>query len=321
MGSFVLSLSLLFSCFFSSFWCAESVQQTLFEQDLDESISNILDFVDESSSVGVKRPFFLFARDHLYIPDEIDQVLDEYAIEHGQKEGTSELLSSSPSSASAKIQDSYPTPTASASTEDDKSSTKRLKKRYSKAELFSQRKLPSIHDFTEDELKAIFEGFTDRRDVQHFTRDLLLSKYNADVGYQHSNPANIVWGKVNVFGWPRELRSYSVCDFTKDECIILLKNLHQVHFEMKSDTSGQRSFKGNKALNEALYQELKEACKIHKTLTSGSNVHWQALHRLVPNLVLKTHDHRIWTEQDRELISTLILNDLIPKIERNEIYI
>lgn len=72
--------------------------------------------------------------------------------------------------------------------------------------------------------------------------------------------------------------------------------------------------RGNKLENLKLYAEMVETCIEFPGLCRGPFLRWDRVNELVPKLVLKTHDHRLWSAGERRSIRELFLDGLIPKL-------
>ncbi len=128
----------------------------------------------------------------------------------------------------------------------------------------------------------------------------------------------ILWNRIKVNEWPKDLKSYTVRYFTIKECYTFIEHLHDIKFEAKSEEEMEKEHLAkapvkNGEANKQLYEKLKAACEEAGWLDPRSAMSWTKLHQLSPEQVLRTIDYRVWTPQDRKNINNLLRSGLISK--------
>jgi hypothetical protein len=167
--------------------------------------------------------------------------------------------------------------------------------------------LSELNEFSGCDLLKYYDSIDNRHDRRQFIQDLLLSRYNEDISPPCGHHSSISWSKVNVLGWPEEVKSYSIYGLTLTDCRILIPKIRNIHFERKPEHHSTNSpLKCTKEINTAIYEELKNISGVGPK----GFVQWEKLHARFPELVLKTHDYRVWSEQDRQLITNLVFPEL-----------
>ncbi len=159
------------------------------------------------------------------------------------------------------------------------------------------------------EIMNTFESFSYLRERAAFLYKLLLAKYRK--GIKSPTAERILWSRVRVLGWPEELKSFNYRDFSNEQCLVLLQNMDKIEFQSIRNV-GLRSADGNGKVNQEFFKNLQQNCR-PEFCTKKGQIRWNRLHELEPRLVLKTHDYRIWTSDDRKLIEELILNRFTKK--------
>ncbi len=154
---------------------------------------------------------------------------------------------------------------------------------------------------------ALFNSFKNRLEKISFIRSLVLEKYRNALGPKYSNVNHIIWSKIDILGWPDQINTYDIHDLSKEQCAILLRHLPQIRFEAKIKDKVQRNPKPE---NEALYNSLKEALAPFPKFFKKSGIRWRKLHKVLPDLKLKTHDYRVWSSDDRFTIESVLLASL-----------
>ncbi len=167
------------------------------------------------------------------------------------------------------------------------------------------------------DLKALrmeFSKLKTRRGKQVFIHKLLLIKYNEVIPDLSSK---ILWSKVEMTGWPTELKSWAVTDLNPEQCSRLLWKMDEIHFKPKNYVA---AFEGeSKKLKEALYSELRDGCRKCGLTVKRDRINWREIYRQAPLFELKTQDNCNWSREDRDQIKKYLLHDLIPRLkQKNE---
>ncbi len=161
-----------------------------------------------------------------------------------------------------------------------------------------------------------FRRIPDRRSKCAFVNGLLMVKYREVFPKQRKN---ISWSKVEVLGWPDEVKFRMIYELNLEKILIILLSLNDIRFVCKKSSECRRLSKNeNREANDMLHAKLVEACKYFNLTSNRGNIKWNELGELVPQLLLSGRNHRNWTEEDRKTIQNRILDELIPRLKREE---
>lgn len=152
--------------------------------------------------------------------------------------------------------------------------------------------------------------------------EMLLGKFNKAIAPEKAHCLHLK--KVRIFGWPSSVKTFQVRGFTRSMCETILEHMDDIRFERNPEfiPGRARMYGKSRQINFQFYAELLQQLSDLGICVTKRNrkIDWSCLHRNVPEMFLRTHDYRSWTEADRDTLQRLVLEKFVPeqqaKLER-----